>query len=70
MEIDLEEFLSKDADKSNSHKYLLHGFVYIFIILVHHQLFLHLLIFAYLITFIIVGYSFIEVVMEIITSLY
>ncbi|PKY58830.1 cysteine proteinase [Rhizophagus irregularis] len=25
MEIDLEEFLSKDADKSNSHKYLLHG---------------------------------------------
>lgn len=29
MEIDLEEFLSKDADKSNSHKYLLHGFVYL-----------------------------------------
>ncbi|GES75615.1 cysteine proteinase [Rhizophagus clarus] len=25
MEIDLEEFLSKDADRSNSHKYLLHG---------------------------------------------
>ncbi|GBB89579.1 hypothetical protein RclHR1_01630017 [Rhizophagus clarus] len=25
MEIDLEEFLSKDADKSSSHKYLLHG---------------------------------------------
>jgi ubiquitin carboxyl-terminal hydrolase 7 len=27
MEIDLEEFLSDDADKSNPHKYLLHGFV-------------------------------------------
>ncbi|CAB5388507.1 unnamed protein product [Rhizophagus irregularis] len=25
MEIDLEEFLSEDADRSNSHKYLLHG---------------------------------------------
>jgi len=27
MEIDLEEFLSENADRSNSHKYLLHGFV-------------------------------------------
>jgi hypothetical protein len=30
MEIDLEEFLSKEADRSNSHKYLLHGFVFNF----------------------------------------
>jgi ubiquitin carboxyl-terminal hydrolase 7 len=31
MEIDLEEFLPDDADKSNSYRYLLHGFVYVFI---------------------------------------
>ena len=30
MEIDLEEFLSENADRSNPHKYLLHGLVYNF----------------------------------------
>jgi len=28
MEIDLEEFLSENADRSNPYKYLLHGFVH------------------------------------------
>ena len=40
MEIDLEEFLSEDADKSNSHKYLLYEFVYsftCFTLFVHYQ---------------------------------
>jgi hypothetical protein len=41
MEIDLEEFLSEDADKSSSHKYLLHGFVHNFVLIVCYQLFLN-----------------------------
>jgi hypothetical protein len=38
MEINLEEFLSEDADRSKPHKYLLHGFVYNFTLkLLHYQ---------------------------------
>jgi hypothetical protein len=33
MEIDLEEFLSENADRSDPHKYLLYGFVYKFILI-------------------------------------
>ncbi len=35
MEIDLDEFLSEDADRSKPHKYLLHGLVYNFYISIY-----------------------------------